>query len=65
MDKRTSQDCSVMKIDFETFIHDYRVHELNTFNEYLNKIWEDLSLRNKDPYEGISKSTFAQVKLGG
>ncbi len=48
-------------IDFDSLIKGYLIEDKSSFSLYLKEIWNDLSLRNKDPSLGISKSTFSQV----
>lgn len=53
---------SVIKIDVEELIGDFKVHNREAFEIYLKELWKDLSQRTDDKGKGINRVTFSKVK---
>lgn len=51
---------SVIKIDVEELIGDFKVTNKEAFQVYLKELWKDLSQRTDDKSKGISRVTFSK-----
>ncbi len=52
---------SIIKIDVEELIGDFKVSNKEALQVYLKELWKDLSQRSDDKSKGISRVTFSKV----
>jgi len=56
-----SKEAKKNKIDFNEFIREFQVTDIDLFKSYLTEIWLDLRLRSDEIDLGINKHTFEKV----
>ncbi len=57
----STTEAKVTEMDFDKFIHDFQINDIELFKDYLGEIWLDLRLRSDDMDLGVSRVTFFDV----